>query len=170
MKIYIIGSLRNPEIPKIENYLREQGIDTFAEWFGAGEIADDRWMEYQKGLGHNFQQALESYAAQNVFHFDKTHLDRCDAAVLILPAGKSGHMELGYTLGRGKRGFILMDKEPERYDVMYNFATAVCLTKEELVEKIKQNWITWRSDLEKIYYESKIREEFRKQLEILENE
>jgi hypothetical protein len=41
----------------------------------------------------------------------------------------------GYLIGQGKPGFILMDGEPERYDVMYKFATVV-FSVEELVEKL----------------------------------
>jgi nucleoside 2-deoxyribosyltransferase len=49
-----------------------------------------------------------------------------------MPAGKSAHLELGYMIGRGKPCFVLFDEEPERWDVMYQFATAVCFSYEEL--------------------------------------
>ena len=54
----------------------------------------------------------------------------------ILPAGKSGHLELGYFIGSGKRGYILLNGEPERFDVMYKFATKVCNNKEELLMEL----------------------------------
>lgn len=132
MVIYLIGSLRNPAVPMIGNKLREQGFEVFDDWFAAGEIADDRWMEYEKGRGHTFKQALEGYAAGNVHAFDERHLNRADVGVLVMPAGKSCHLELGYMIGRGKKGYILMDKEPERYDVMYKFAT-VCDSLDQLI-------------------------------------
>jgi hypothetical protein len=59
-----------------------------------------------------------------VYAFDHAHLTRCEGAVLVLPAGKSAHLELGWMLGRGKKGYVLFDKEPERWDVMYQFADA----------------------------------------------
>jgi len=43
-------------------------------------------------------------------------------------------MELGYVIGRGKPGFILMPEEPERFDVMYAFSTKVCTSVTELLE------------------------------------
>jgi len=49
-----------------------------------------------------------------------------------MPAGKSGHMELGYMIGQGKPCFVYFDKEPERWDVMYQFAKEVCFSMEEL--------------------------------------
>lgn len=136
MKYYLIGSLRNPEIPKIGNALREIGLDIFDDWFAGGPIADDSWKEYEQGRGHTYQQALSGLAARHVFEFDKHHLDDCDGAVLALPAGKSGHLELGYMVGRGKYTAILLDN-PDRWDVMYQFATNVYFSFEEMIETEK---------------------------------
>jgi nucleoside 2-deoxyribosyltransferase len=136
--IYIIGSLRNPEIPKFANELQALGFEAFADWFSPGPEADDFWRNYSKERGLTYKQALESHAAKHVFEFDKSHLDRCDAAVMLMPAGKSGHLELGYTIGRGKPGYILFDQEPERYDVMVQFATQVFFKKEDLFYELKE--------------------------------
>lgn len=123
--LYLIGSLRNPNITTIANRIRlETGIDVFDDWISPGPEADDHWKDYEQGKGNTYADALQGHAAKHIFAFDKYHLDRCDAAVLIAPAGKSAHLELGYTLGRNKPGFILLD-DPERWDVMYQFATGV---------------------------------------------
>lgn len=123
--IYLIGSLRNPEIPKIGNALREFGYDVFDDWFAGGKIADDEWQAYEDSRGHTFSQALKGYAAKHVFEFDKHHLDRCDIGVLVMPAGKSGHLELGYMAGQAKKTYVLFDEAPKRYDVMYQFTKGV---------------------------------------------
>ena len=136
--IYLIGSLRNPEIPKIAERLRAEGHEVFDDWFAAGPEADDFWRDYEKQRGHSLQQALRGYAAQHVFQFDRTHLDRCSAAVLAWPAGKSGHLELGYVVGAGKPGYILLDGQPERFDVMLNFATGVFDKMEDLIAALKE--------------------------------
>lgn len=135
--IYLIGSLRNPAVPALGQELRQRGFDVFDDWMAAGPEADDFWQKYEKFRGHSFDQALAGHAAQHVFKFDKFHLDRCDAAILLLPAGKSGHLELGYMIGSGKPGFILMDKEPERYDVMYNFASGVFFNREKMFDRLR---------------------------------
>lgn len=136
-KLYLIGSLRNPAVPELANDLRKLGYDVFDDWYAAGEIADDAWRDYEKGRGHNFQQALEGYAANHVFTFDRHHLNESDIGVLLLPAGKSGHLELGYLIGRGHPCYIVYPKEPERYDVMYLFAKRVFTSAEELVNHLK---------------------------------
>jgi nucleoside 2-deoxyribosyltransferase len=120
--IYVIGSLRNPRVPQVAADLRFDGHEVFDDWFAAGPEADDHWQRYEQARGHTLEMALDGHAAQHVFKYDKSHLDRCEAAVLVLPAGKSGHLELGYVRGQRKPIYILLDKEPERYDVMYAFA------------------------------------------------
>lgn len=132
--IYLIGSLRNRSIIKLERELRDLGYDAFGSWIAAGPEADDYWQSYANERGLSYKEALNDYSARHVFQFDKEHLDRCDGAVLVLPAGKSGHIELGYMAGLGKPCFILFDVIPERYDVMYNFATDVCFSEKELFD------------------------------------
>ena len=123
--VYLVGSLRNPEVTKIAKRLREYGLEVFDDWMAAGPEADDYWMKYEQQRGHSLAEAIKGHAAQHVFHFDKRHLEAADAVVLVLPAGRSGHLELGWALGRGKRCYILLDREPERFDVMYAFADGV---------------------------------------------
>lgn len=135
-KVYVIGSLRNPKIPEIANKIREAGFEVFDDWYAAGPEADDKWKEYEQGRGRTYQQALDGYAATHVFEFDKRHLDGADAVVLALPAGKSGHMELGYCLGRGTPGFILLEEGNDRWDVMYKFADGVYTNVEELIRNL----------------------------------
>lgn len=138
MKVYVIGSLRNPAVPDLAELLRLQGYEVFDDWFAAGPEADDYWQKYEVNRGHSFTEALDGHAAWHVFNYDKNHLDTSDAVVLQLPAGKSGHLEFGWAIGRGKPGFILLDKEPERFDVMYRFATQVCNNYEELIDALRQ--------------------------------
>ncbi|MEK7654375.1 MAG: hypothetical protein AAB345_03840 [Patescibacteria group bacterium] len=140
LKVYLIGSLRNPEVPRIANAIREMGFDVFDDWYAAGPETDDKWRDYEKARGHNYKEALEGYAANHVFEFDRKHLEECDIAILCLPCGKSAHLELGQVLGSGKKGYILLDN-PERWDVMYKFAGGIFTSFEELeveLRKLKQ--------------------------------
>lgn len=136
--IYLIGSLRNPKVTEVAEYLRGHGYDVFDDWMAAGPEADDYWQRYEQDRGNNYAQALQGYAAKHVYEFDLFHLNRCDIGVLLLPAGKSGHLELGYLIGSGKPGFILMQDDPERFDVMYQFARGVSYSKEQLVSQLEE--------------------------------
>jgi nucleoside 2-deoxyribosyltransferase len=137
-KIYLIGSLRNPKIPEIAIELRRAlGAEVFDDWHSVGPECDDHWQAYEKQRGRGYIAALNGHHARDVFEFDKRHLDACDAAVMVLPAGRSGHLEFGYIRGQGKPGFILLDGEPERYDIMYLFASRVVSSMEELIVRLK---------------------------------
>ena len=139
MKVYVIGSLRNPVVPSIGNRLRDMGFEAFDDWHGAGPDADEEWQRYEMERGRPYKEALYGYAAGNVFQFDYRHLNASDMGVLILPAGKSAHLELGYLIGQGKRTYVLFDGEPERWDVMYRFATGVFFSLDAMLAAIHRD-------------------------------
>ena len=136
--IYLIGALKNAAIPLYGNQLRAEGYDVFEDWISPGPDADTYLYEYEKQRGHGYKEALRGYAAQHNFHFDKFHLDRCDMAIMIMPCGKSGHLELGYVIGSGKPGYILFEEEPARFDLMYNFATDVFFNMPDLIKELRK--------------------------------
>ncbi len=151
MKVYLIGALKNPSIPLLGNKMRELGIDVWDDWYGAGERADISWQEYEQIRGRSYKEALYGDAAENIFLFDKRHLDASDMAVLVLPAGKSGHLEFGYIIGQGKHGYILFPEEPTKYDVMNRFATNIFFNETDLLgelaclnsQSIVSSWGSW---------------------------
>ena len=143
--IYLVGSLRNPLIPTIAYDLRKEGFDIFDSWYAAGPIADDSWMQYERSRGLSYKEALKDWAATHVFDFDRFHLNRCRAGILAMPAGKSGHLELGYLMGQNKPGWILYPGDPStndaefRWDVMSQFANqGIFFSMEELIADMKE--------------------------------
>ena len=138
--VYLIGSLRNSGIRQLATDIRSANFDVFDDWHAAGEKADDCWMEYERMRGRTYKQALEGYAAEHTYKYDLHHLISADICVLVLPAGKSSHLELGYFLGMGRPGFIYMPIEPERWDVMVKFATGVATSWTELVALLNSTY------------------------------
>ena len=136
--VYMIGSLKNDQIPHIARKIREElDLEVFDDWFSPGPEADDFWRNFEKVRGSTYKQALKNHAGKHIFEFDKFHIDRADIGVLVMPAGKSGHMELGYLIGRGKPCFVLFQEEPERWDVMYQFANEICFSFDELIAELR---------------------------------
>lgn len=66
--------------------------------------------EYARMIEH--PRALEGFAA------DMGALQRADVVLLVLPCGKSAHLELGYAVGAGKRTVILAE-DPIEPELMY---------------------------------------------------
>lgn len=138
MIVYLIGSLRNPEVPKIATILRDRGIEVFDDWHAGGEKADEEWMKYEQARGRDYHDALTGHAARHVFEYDLFHLNRADVGIMVAPAGKSAHLELGYMLGKGKPGYIYMAEDPERWDVMVLFATGILRKVNGLVAEMER--------------------------------
>jgi len=138
--IYIVGSLRNKVVPIIANKLRKVNKDweVFDSWYAPGPHADDYLRDYCKAKGLSYKETLKDHAATHIFGFDTKHIIRSTDVVMVMPAGKSGHLELGWSLGKGKRGFVLFDKEPDRVDIMYQFATDIFFNFDELVSELKK--------------------------------
>jgi hypothetical protein len=134
-KVYIGGSLSNPEIIRITKLIQEE-YDAFSSWVTPGPDADEHWRDYEKELGYSYREALRRPAAQNIFEFDKKHIDAADVFVMVMPCGKSAHLELGYAAGTGKRTIVYMPEEPERYDVMLAFADDIVYGDDELVKSL----------------------------------
>lgn len=144
--LYLIGSLRNSRIPELAKKIRDDNPDTevFDDWYAAGPEADDFWKTYEQNRGRTYQEALAGHAARNVFAFDKRHIDRCTHAMLVLPAGKSGHMEIMYaTYGRGAKTAILLDPDDVRWDVMYQFVPTILNNDEGI-----RDWLNTSQSLE----------------------
>jgi len=137
--VYLISSLKNnKQVHCVHKTLEELGYEVFSDWLSAGPDADDYLRDYYRERGFNYRQIMKSYSAQQIFKYDKYHLDRCDCAIMVMPAGKSGHLELGTVIGSGKPGYILFDSEPERVDIMHGFATGIFLSMEEMIDHFKR--------------------------------
>ena len=97
--VYLIGALKNSRVPVIGNLLRKEGFDVMDEWFTPGKHADENWQKYEKLRGRTYPEALRGRAATNIFLFDRSYLDHSEVVILIMPAGKSAMLELGYSKG-----------------------------------------------------------------------
>ena len=129
MKIYVASSWRNNMQPKVVEALRIQGHEVYDfknpepgnNGFHWSEI-DPEWKNWTPD---QFANALQHPIAELGFERDMKALMECDACVLVMPCGRSAHLEAGYAIGAGKPTIILLaDGEPE---LMYKMADFVCL-------------------------------------------
>lgn len=141
-KLYLVGSLRNPRIPELAKRLRLElpGFEIFDDWYAAGEKADDYWKDYEQKRGRTYEEALKGYSAKHIYEFDKHHIDTSSHVLLVLPAGKSGHMEITYAqYGAKKKTAILLDQDDIRWDVMYQFIPTILSNEDDILDWIIGN-------------------------------
>lgn len=84
---------------------------------------------YRELLSHH-PRAAQGYVA------DHRAMEWADTCVLLLPCGRSAHIEAGYMKGRGKHLIILFPQEntPDfEPDLMYLGADCICIGVEEAI-------------------------------------
>lgn len=135
MKIYVASSWRNPTQPDMVKALRQEGHEVYDfrnprpgdKGFHWSEIDPD-WTTWNP---RTFRWALSHPIAVIGFRSDFDAMKWADAGVLVMPCGRSAHLEAGYFVGAGKPLHILLsDGEPE---LMYKMATGIHTNLEELV-------------------------------------
>ena len=84
----------------------------------AGEIKakGSDWEDVEEYL-----RMIEHPRAIEGFHADFDAMQRADTFVMVLPCGKSAHLELGWAIGAGKRTAILLE-DPVEPELMYRCA------------------------------------------------
>jgi hypothetical protein len=142
MKIYVASSWRNEQQPAVVKALRAAGHEVYDfreptpgdqdKGFAWSDIDPD-WQEWSPEL---FRRSLAHPLAVNGFECDLEAMEWADAFVLVMPCGRSAHLELGWAIGRGKRAVILLSgAEPE---LMYRLAWPdICCSFDEVIEALR---------------------------------
>lgn len=125
-KIYLASSWRNPMQPAALAMLRGAGHEVYDFLNPAPGHTGFAWADidpdWQNWTPQRFIQALRHPIAAHGFSFDKGGLDWCDTCVLLLPCGKSAHLEAGYAIGQGKPTLIVLNEKECTPDLMYLLA------------------------------------------------
>jgi nucleoside 2-deoxyribosyltransferase len=129
-KIYVASSWRNDYQPDVVNVLVGEGFEVYDfknpapgdngfHW----SAIDPKWKEWD---AQKFVESLQHPIAQDGFGKDMAALMDCDLCVLVMPCGRSAHLEAGYAVGAGKPTIILLqDGEPELMYLMADTATTI---------------------------------------------
>jgi hypothetical protein len=141
MRIYVASSWRNLDQPMLVTRLRGEGFEVYD--FRHPAPGDDgfAWAEvdpaWQSWTPDQYRDALQHPLAQVGFAQDKLALQMADVTILVLPCGRSAHLELGYAAGLGQRTAVLM-LEPCEAELMYLLCDKVCLGIDELLAWLRE--------------------------------
>lgn len=139
MKVYVASSWRNDRQPAVVEQLRAEGHEVYDfrnpmqgdSGFGWGEI-DPEWTAVDL---ERFRTMLDHPRAQQAFDNDFDAMKWADACVLVMPCGRSAHLEAGWFTGAGKLTVVLLsDGEPE---LMYKLADHICVNMDEVCEALR---------------------------------
>ena len=118
-KIYVASSWRNPAQAGVVEALRADGHMVYDfknprpgdNGFAWSEI-DSNW---QNWTAREYIAALDHPTAKAGFASDFNAMKWADTFLLVLPCGRSAHLELGWACGQGKQTLVLTQdgQEPE---------------------------------------------------------
>jgi hypothetical protein len=142
-RIYVASSWRNDFQPMVVEVLRLNGHEVYDfkipregdhgfAWTDVGMPSYDRATnsdvpveEYLAGIQHP--------RARQGFNSDFDAMQWADACVLVLPCGRSAHLELGWFVGWGKRTAILLDGPLVTPELMYKMVDLIATDVNEIV-------------------------------------
>lgn len=137
MKVYVAASWRTPQQPDVVIALREAGHDVYDfrhEGFGWKEL-DPNWESWD--LATYLKHLRTSPRALQGYTRDMEALAAADACVLVLPSGRSAHLEFGYAIGRGKISMVLFLEQPVVPDLMYMAAQHLVTSIPQAVKRLR---------------------------------
>lgn len=138
MKIYVASSWRNPIQPEVVKTLREKKHQVYdfknpESHFNWRETAS----EHELNDANAFTAMLtRSKLCSEAFMSDMNALDQADVVILVLPCGRSAHLELGYAVGQQKPTLVLLDNPISEPELMYLMNTRLCTSIEEVADAL----------------------------------
>ena len=139
-RIYVASNWRNKLHLSVITALRWAGHEVYDFQNPRPGETGFRWSEIepqwqQWWTTREFRNALNHPVAERGFRSDFDAMQWADTCVLVMPCGRSAHLEAGYFVGAGKRLVVLLaEGEPE---LMYKLASSICITMNEMLAAVE---------------------------------
>lgn len=167
-RIYLASSWRNPYYENVLRLLRDLGHEVydFRVPRSGGPVSDETpekgfaWTETDSTWGTITPDILDRYkamlahpVAKRGFESDYAAMRWADTCVLLLPCGRSAHLEAGWMVGSGRLLLVFMPPaveqtdgetklawsfEPELMYLLGGDARIICTSEDELAENLKE--------------------------------
>lgn len=151
MKVYVASSWRNVMQTAVVRLLQKAGHEVYdfrkaREGYRSvptGDMTDHgfRWsdidVDWKLWKASELRERLEHPIAVEGFNRDMLALTAAHCCVLVLPCGRSAHLEAGFAVGAGKPVIIYnpdaIQLEPE---LMYKMCYRLTVTEQELIDAL----------------------------------
>ena len=142
MNIYVASSWRNALQPDVVFHLRKAGHEVYdfrrpapgVTGFAWSAI-DPHWKDWSPAA---FRRALEHPIARRGFMNDLNGILCADLCVLVLPSGRSAHLEAGFCAG-AKVPVLVLQTEPCEPELMYLLTYGLVLSLDELLAQVERH-------------------------------
>lgn len=140
-RIYVASSWRNAYQPSVVDRLREAGHQVYDFRNPPSGVKGFAWSEidpdWQNWKAERYRELLLTHPIASLgFVTDLRGMQWADTCVLVLPCGRSAHLEAGWFAGQGKRCLILT-RDGEEPELMALLATDICVSVNEVLRALK---------------------------------
>lgn len=137
-RIYVASSWRNPFQPVIVRELRGHGHEVYDfrnprpgdTGFAWSEIDPD-WLGWTPTA---YRDLIDHPIAEAGYDSDFAAMEWADTFVLVLPCGRSAHLEAGWAVGAEKPTAILLHEDKFEPELMYRMADLIAVTLDEIID------------------------------------
>lgn len=137
-RIYVASSWRNDSQPAVVEALRACGHEVYdfrnprpGDTGFAWSTIDPDWLAWKPAP---FRTALDHPIARAGFKSDFDAMKWADTFVLVLPCGRSAHLEAGWATGAGKPTAILLHEDKFEPELMYLCADLLAVDLSEVTD------------------------------------
>lgn len=142
MKIYVASSWRNKHQPAVVAALRAAGHEVYDfrnpspgdNGFSWRQCATPSQLTDPKKFR---DEVLTHPIAQHGFNSDMNALREAEATVLVLPCGRSAHLEFGWAAGNGQKTLVLFEETLDEPELMYLMNTKLCVSIDEVITELR---------------------------------
>lgn len=139
-RIYLASSWRNEHQPWMVGLLRDNGHQVYDFRNPFNGVKGFAWSEldpdWQNWTAAEYRRLLTTHpVAARGFVNDLRAMQWADTCLLVLPCGRSAHLEAGWFCGQGKRTIILT-QDGEEPELMALLATDICVSPAEVLETL----------------------------------
>lgn len=143
--VYVASSWRNPIYPQVIAALAAAGVDhydfrnpptsTAFSWHQVGGQALSGAPSQPESI-ETYLRMIDHHIARAGFKADFDAMETADTFVLVLPSGRSAHLELGWAVGQSKRTAVLLE-DPVEPELMYRMVDHLARDVDDLLA-----WLT----------------------------
>ena len=139
-RIYLASSWRNTTQPIFLRMLRDAGHEVY-DFRNPENASGFQWKsldpEWQNWTAREYRvNLLKNPLASHGYLNDMRAMEWADTCVLLLPCGRSAHLEAGWFAGRGKR-LIILTQDGEEPELMALMANHICISPREVIAILK---------------------------------
>lgn len=141
-RIYVASSWRNAAQPDIVRQLRHHGHAVYDFRNPPNGVPGFAWSEvdpaWQAWSAWRYRELLTTHPIAALgFQNDLRGMQWADTCLLVLPCGRSAHLEAGWFCGQGKR-CIILTQDGEEPELMALLATDICVSMSEVLHVLRE--------------------------------